>query len=278
MIVSVSRRCDIPRFRFKWFMERIDEGFAEVANPFNSRQVKRVPLLPRKAGMEPAEGADVLVFWTRDPRNILANAEELTQRGFRFYVMVTVTGYPSELEPDMTRTSEALAAMKELAGKIGQDRVIWRYDPVILTSVTGEDFHRRNFSAIAQNLAGSVRRVIISVYDEYRSSKRRMEGLERAGVFRMLEAGAGSVNLLADLAKIAGETGMEIQSCAEKEDYSSVGVKPGACIDPALIGKLWGLEFKGKDKNQRPNCLCCQSVDIGSYGTCEARCVYCYAR
>ena len=276
MIVSVSRRCDIPRFQFKWFMERIDAGYAVSVNPFNANQQKRIHLVSRKADMEPAEGVDVLVFWTRNPRNILINAEELTQRGFRFYVMVSVTGYPPELEPDMPCTSEALAAMKELAQKIGQDRVIWRYDPVILTSITDEDFHRRNFDAIAQNLAGSVRRVIISVYDEYRSSKQRMERLEKSGVFRLLD-GASSVNLLADLAKIAGEAGMEIQSCAEKEDYLSIGVKPGACIDPALIGKLWGLEFKGKDRSQRPNCLCCQSVDIGSYGTCAARCVYCYA-
>ena len=272
-------------------MERLDEGFTDVTNPFNARQVKRVSLLPegnldpngsrrevpRKADMEPAEGVDVFIFWTRDPRNILANTEELTQRGFLFYVMVTVTGYPPELEPDMTETAAALAAMKELAGKIGQDRVIWRYDPVILTSVTGEDFHRRNFGAIAQNLSGSVRRVIISLYDEYRSSKQRLEGLEKAGNIRMLDTADGSANLLAGLAKSAEDAGMEIQSCAEKEDLSSLGIKPGACIDPELIGRLWGLEFKGKDKNQRPNCLCCQSVDIGSYGTCTARCVYCYA-
>jgi hypothetical protein len=276
MIVSVSRRCDIPRFQFKWFMERIDTGFAEVTNPFNSRQVKRVPLLPKKADMEPAEGVDVLVFWTRDPRNIIAGAEELTQRGFLFYVMVTVTGYPPELEPDRPEKAAALAAIKELARKIGQDRVIWRYDPVILTSITGEDFHRQNFDAIAQNLAGSVRRVIISVYDDYRSSKRRLEALEKEGVLRMLDTG-GLAALLADLAKSAEAAGMEIQSCAEKEDLSALGIKPGACIDPELIGRLWGLECGGKDKNQRPNCLCCQSVDIGSYGTCTAHCVYCYA-
>ena len=275
MIVSVSRRCDIPRYQFKWFMARIGAGYAVAVNPFNANQQKRIPLVPRRADMEPADGVDVLVFWTRDPRNILANGEELTKRDFRFYVMVTVTGYPLELEPDMPRTSDALTAMKELAKEIGQDRVIWRYDPVILTSVTGEDFHRRNFNAMAQNLAGSVRRVIISVYDEYRSSKRRMKGLEGAGIIRTLDTGAA--DLLADLAKSAGAAGMEIQSCAEKEDYSSLGIKPGACIDPALIGRLWGLEFNGKDKNQRPNCLCCQSVDIGSYGTCDAHCVYCYA-
>ena len=280
MIVSVSRRCDIPRFQFDWFMERVGEGFVDVANPYNARQIKRVSLLPLnqgEAGQSAEEGVEAFVFWTRDPRPILANVDEMTGRGFCFYVMVTVTGYPGALEPNPAPAAEVIAAMQELARKIGQDRVIWRYDPVILTSVTDEDFHRRNFDAIAKNLAGSVRRVIISVYDEYRSSKQRLEGLERAGVFRLLDAGAGLANLLADLAKIAGAAGMEIQSCAEKEDYSSLGIKPGACIDPALIGRLWGLEFKGKDKNQRPNCLCCQSVDIGSYGICEARCVYCYA-
>ena len=258
-------------------MEKLDEGFIDVTNPFNARQVKRVSLIRRTADMKPDEGVDLLVFWTRDPRNILANADELTQRGFLFYVMVTVTGYPPELEPDMPPTLEALAAMKELEKKIGEDRVIWRYDPVVLTTITDEDFHRRNFNAIAQNLAGAVRRVIISVYDEYRSAKRRMDGLEKAGVLRLLDTGDGPAGMLADLAKSAGVAGMEIQSCAEKEDYSSIGIKPGACIDRELIGRLWGLEFKGKDKNQRPNCLCCQSVDIGSYGTCEARCVYCYA-
>jgi hypothetical protein len=277
MIVSVSRRCDIPRFQFKWFMERINAGYAVSVNPFNANQQKRVPLLPKTADMEPTDGVDVLVFWTRDPRNILASADELTKRGFRFYVMVTVTGYPLELEPSMLRTSKALAAIKELARKLGQDRVIWRYDPVIFTSVTDEDFHRRNFNGIAQNLSGSVRRVIISVYDDYRSSKQRIEGLEKTGAFRMLDADAGLADLLTDLAKSAEAAGLEIQSCAEKEDYSSFGIKPGACIDPALIGRLWGLEYKGKDKNQRPSCLCCQSVDIGSYGICEAHCVYCYA-
>ena len=276
MIVSVSRRCDIPRFQFKWFMERVDAGYAVAVNPFNKNQQRQIPLVPARAGIEAAEGVDVLVFWTRDPRGIIANAEELTKRGFHFYVMVTVTGYPLELEPSMLNTSKALRAIKELANRIGQDRVIWRYDPVVLTSITDEGFHRRNFNAIAQNLAGSVRRVIISIYDEYRSSKKRFEGMEKTGELKMLDGG-GLAALLADLAKCAGEAGMEIQSCAQKEDYSSLGIKPGACIDPALIERLWGLEFKGKDKNQRPNCLCCQSVDIGIYGTCGAHCVYCYA-
>ncbi|HCC36764.1 MAG TPA: hypothetical protein DEQ14_03630, partial [Treponema sp.] len=94
MIVSVSRRCDIPRFQFDWFMERLEAGFVEVANPFNAGQIRRVSLLPKEAGMKLEEGVDAFVFWTRDPRNILANADELTRRGFPFYVMTTLTGYP----------------------------------------------------------------------------------------------------------------------------------------------------------------------------------------
>jgi len=280
MIVSVSRRCDIPRFRFKWFMERLDEGFCEVVNPYNPKQIKRVSLLPATQGMDPGntlDYVDALVFWTREPENILANADELEKRGFRFYVMVTVTGYPVELEPDLPDTSKVLASMKKLTRKIGQDRVIWRYDPVILTSITDEEFHRRNFQALSQTLTGSVRRVIISIYDEYPAAKKRLELKEKAGVLQMPEANNILPQLLGGFAKSAEAAGMEIQSCAEKEDFSSFGIKSGACIDAMLINKLWGLESGGKDKNQRPHCLCCKSVDIGAYGTCSAQCVYCYA-
>jgi hypothetical protein len=155
--------------------------------------------------------------------------------------------------------------------------VIWRYDPVLFTDITDEDFHRKNFSSLADNLAGSVRRVIISIYDEYRGAKQRLEGLEKTGVLRLATAGVDIAGLLTGFAESAKAAGMEIQSCAEKEDFSPYGIRPGACIDAGLIYKLWGLEFKGKDKNQRSHCLCCKSVDIGAYGICDAHCVYCYA-
>jgi len=270
MIVSVSRRCDIPRFQFKWFMERLNEGFSDVANPYNPKQIKRVSLLPAAGGDDKADNVEAFVFWTREPENILANTEELEKRGFRFYVMVTVTGYPAELEPDAPDTSKVLDNMKKLSEKIGQDRVIWRYDPVILTSITNEDFHQKNFDFLARELAGSVRRVIISIYDEYPAAKKRLE-------LQKLEPRDIQPELLGVLAKSAQAAGMEIQTCAEKEDFSSLGIKNGACIDAALLNKLWGIENTNKDKNQRPYCLCCKSVDIGAYGTCDAHCIYCYA-
>ena len=248
----------------------------EVANPFNAGQIRRVSLLPKEAGMKLEEGVDAFVFWTRDPRNILANADELTRRGFPFYVMTTLTGYPVALEPDMPPTLEIASAMRELAQKIGPERVIWRYDPILLSNITDEVFHRDNFSALAWELAGAARRVIISVYSEYRKAAQRFEKLESSGILRLTDISAVN-DLLAVLPEIAGAAGMEIQSCAAKENYSPLGIRPGACIDAELIKKISGLELNRKDKNQRPGCLCCQSVDIGRYGNCGAGCVYCYA-
>jgi hypothetical protein len=267
MIISVSRRCDIPRFRFDWFMERLDEGFVDVTNPFNAAQTRRVPLSP--------EDVTALVFWTRDPRPILARAEDLEKQGFRFYVMVTLTGYPSALEPNMPAAEAVCAAVRELAGKIGNQRVIWRYDPIFLSSITDANFHCRNFSGLAERMTGSVRRIIISLYDEYRRAKRRIEGLEKSGVLRLLPD-IDSGLLLADLARTARAAGMEIQSCAE-ENLEPQGIKAGACIDGELLRELWGVETEGRDKHQRPHCLCGRSVDIGRYGDCQAGCVYCYA-
>jgi hypothetical protein len=273
VIISVSRRCDIPRFQFDWFLERLDAGFADVSNPFNTAQVRRVSLLPQ-------DGA-VFVFWTRDPRNIAVHAEELEGRSCRFYTMVTVTGYPPVLESGAVPAETAVAAMRLLAEKTDSRRVIWRYDPVFLSSITDPEFHRRNFKSLARGLKGSVRRVIISLYDEYGGAKRRIAALERAGAFSMLPLRADGAPvpelkaLIADLASMAHEAGMEIQSCAE--DPALPGIGAGACIDGDLIRELWGIEAPARDKHQRPLCLCAAAADIGRYGSCPAGCVYCYA-
>jgi hypothetical protein len=258
-------------------MERLEAGFVEAVNPFNASQVRRVSLLPRDA--------EALIFWTRDPRFLAAGAEELEKRGYRFYVMVSLTGYPRALEPGAPEAESVIRAMGELAGKTGARRVIWRYDPVFLSTLTDAAFHRENFAALARRLTGKVTRVIISLYDEYGGPRRRIKALETQGVLGTLPVtdGEGRLlprirGLLGDLAKTAGDAGMEIQSCAEAEDFSALGIAPGACIDGGLIRELWGIPAEGKDKNQRPHCRCAPAVDIGRYGSCPAGCVYCYAR
>ncbi|MDR1617964.1 MAG: DUF1848 domain-containing protein [Treponema sp.] len=283
MIISVSRRCDIPRFRLDWFMNRLDEGFVETANPFNSTQVRRVSLRPDPA--DPAAGAEALAFWTRDPRPLLARMGDLESRGIPFYVMVTLTGYPGTLEPNVPDAAAVCRAMGEMAEKIGPRRVIWRYDPVFLSILTDLPFHRENFAALARRLGGTVRRVIISLYDPYRGAERRLAALEKSGALRPLPCMDGEGrplpqvrDLMGTLAATARQAGIETQSCAEAEDLTPLGIVAGACIDGELIRKLWGIQAAGKDRGQRPHCRCAPSLDIGSYGPCPAGCVYCYAR
>ena len=268
MIISVSRRTDIPRYHFDWFMERVNEGFADVANPFNAAQIKRISLKPGDVKF--------MVFWTRDPKKIL-ETPGLSEK-YRFYVMTTLTGYPKIIEPNAPAKDDVIYTMKALAQRLGKNRVIWRYDPVFLTDLTDSAFHKRNFSELASALAGVTERVIISIYDEYSGAKRRLSAMEREGQLRVLShSGPQVTELITELARIANDAGINIQSCAE--DLTGCGVKMGACIDSALINAITGEEQdKGRDRNQRQACLCAQSVDIGVYGTCPAECVYCYAR
>jgi hypothetical protein len=287
MVISASRRCDIPRFAFGWFMERLDAGFVEVENPFNPRQIKQVSLLPPSAESPPAESAELFAFWTRDPFAILECAEELERRGYGFYVMTTLNSYPAVLEPNLPSAGEVIKTMRELERKISKGRLIWRYDPVFLSSITDFEYHRRNFAGLAAALNGIVSKVIVSVYDEYVKTEKRLLALERNNSLKRLphysqETGVEKRlhpelrGLLAEFAGIAGKEGMEIQSCAE-EDLSGCGIKAGACVDGDYIEKMFALKNPGKDRGQkRSGCLCAQSVDIGSYGSCPAGCVYCY--
>ena len=297
MVISVSRRCDIPRFAFDWFLERLNEGFVDVKNPFNANQVKRVSLLPASAGAPQAGGgAEVFAFWTRDPAYILDNTEALEKRGCAFYVMTTLTGYPAILEPNAPPPEAVIQTLQKLAKRITPDKVIWRYDPVFLSNITNFEFHRLNFSKIAARLSGSVKRVIVSLYDEYSRAEKRLAVLEQKSLLERIDlGGTGSRDfnqggsrelltelreLLADMAGIALREGMEIQSCAE--ELSDCGIVSGACIDAEYLGRLFYPKFTGKtalekDPGQRSGCRCVQSIDIGSYGRCSSGCVYCYA-
>jgi len=178
--------------------------------------------------------------------------------------MITLTGYPEILEPNMPPPVEIIQAMKAMSEKWGRKRVIWRYDPVFFSSLTDTAFHRRNFAELAAMLSGVVERVIISVYDEYAGAKRRLAQTDSVEVFPHYTQDGRLLpelkELIAELARIAGKAGMEIRSCAEAEDLSGLGVKPGACIDGGLIRELLGgkegslSQIGSKDKNQRLNC------------------------
>ena len=257
----------------------------EVKNPFNAASIRRVSLAP--------EDVDCIVFWTRDPRPLLAGLDRLGELRERCFVQVTVTGYPPALEPGVAPTGAAIEAVKALARKIGGERIAWRYDPVILAGDLDMAFHLANFARLAEALASSVSHIVLSLLDEYPATRGR---LRRAGYASPLfgsprgEARVGDSResalppqpwpeLLAGLAAIAASRGLETRACAEPFDLSPLGIAGGACIDGPRLGKLFGFSPpEGRDRGQRPACGCAPSVDIGEYGKCPAACVYCYAR
>ena len=272
MIISASRRTDIPAFYGEWFMNRVRAGWCLVPNPFNMGRMSRVSLH--------TTDVDALVFWSKDPAPFLPHLDELDDLGYRYYFLFTLNAYPAALEPNVPPLGERLETFRTLSRRLGPQRVVWRYDPIIISSMTGPDFHKDRFAAIAGELRGATHRVVVSFVDFYRKTDRHLSQLEREGFHFNREPVSAPVftDLLRDLASIAVENGMEITSCAEDTDFSESGVSPGRCIDERLLNSLWGLDLGyEKDAGQRPPCLCMISRDIGVNDTCLHGCPYCYA-
>jgi hypothetical protein len=274
MIISASRRTDIPAFYSEWFMQRIRAGYCTVPNPFNRNQVSRVALVP--------EAVDVIVFWTRNPRPLFAHLAELDRRGYRYYFQYTVMDNPRTIDPKSPPFATAIKTFNQLASMVGANRVLWRYDPIVLSAATPAEFHITAHARIAEVLAGSTPRNVISIVDVYRKAQQRLAQLRRQGITidelepHALPAQIGE--LMQHLANTARANGMEIQSCAEELDLSPYGIQPGKCIDDGYIARTFGLRLAGKkDPSQRAACGCVASKDIGMYDSCLFGCQYCYA-
>lgn len=274
MIISASRRTDIPKFYAEWFMNRIREGFCTYPGPYNQSQIVTLSLKP--------EDVDVIAFWTKDPGPMLKFLPELTARGFCFYFHYTLNGYAAVFEPGVPSPEQGIETFRTLARAIGPDRVIWRYDPIIISSATPPRFHIENFGRIAGRLSGYTHTVVLSLLDEYRSLASRLRALEACGVNVTSDAALNPdemTEMLRELALAAEKAGMAAVSCAEGHpSFAGAGIQPGRCVDPAMIERVFGIHVPArKDPAQRPLCGCAPSRDLGVYGTCRHGCVYCYA-
>jgi hypothetical protein len=265
LIISASRRTDIPAFFSGWLMSRIADGCVEVRNPFKPSQVRTVSLKP--------EDVAAFVFWTRDFSPLLDHAGSLDAEGYRYSILWTVTGYPGYLEPGALPLEQALRAFRDTSSRVGPGRLAWRYDPIVITEDLSPSLHIGKFKFIAETLRGYTDRVIVSLMTPYSFVTRR---LRQAG----LDAEAEPLvrrdvqDLLAALAALAGERGMSIQACCHGGLLVPFGITDGACIDGDWLGIAPPFE---RDKGQRRECLCTRSVDIGAYDTCPRGCLYCYA-
>lgn len=264
MIISASRRTDIPTYYSEWFMNRIREGFVFVRNPMSIHQISEVSLSP--------DVIDGIVFWTKNPIPMLDKLNEL--KDYTFYFQFTVTPYGKDIEPNIPSKNDVIIpAFQRLSEQLGADRVVWRYDPILLNSKYTMEYHIHAFEKIAQQLSQYTKKCTISFLDLYRNTSNNVKSLELMDI-----TDENMMAISKTLAQIAHSYGLRIDTCAEKINLQQFGIEHARCIDDRLFEKLLGCSLHvDKDKNQRLECGCVASIDIGMYNTCKNGCRYCYA-
>ena len=270
MIISASRRTDIPAFYHEWFINRIREGFLYTRNPFNAHQIARVSLIPSEV--------DIIVFWTRNPEKLIPFISEMNQMGYRYYFQFTITGYPRVIEKSVPNPNRAIEIFKEISKILGPGKIVWRYDPILLSNKVDAQEHKRLFSKIAEQLEGHTKRVVISFADFYKKTERNLKAIATLQYSDITKQASELYDLAQNLSLTASNHNMQISSCSEIIDLDYVGIRHGKCIDDQLIFEEFGIRVDArKDKGQREECGCIKSVDIGQYNTCLHGCSYCYA-
>lgn len=268
-LVSASRRTDVPAFHSRWLLARLAAGYCHWIHPYTGR-VTRVALDP--------ERVLGLVLWTRNPRPLLPHVRRLRDEGYALVFQFTINGYGPPIESHNPPLPAQLRAAVALAEALGQDAVLWRYDPILLDAEWTPDRHVRRFAELAARLEGVTRRCTFSFVDFYGKTTRNLARVEseRGAVFDRPGL-ADKRALAARLAEIAAQRGMRLLSCCD-DGLVGRGVGKSRCVDPAAVEAVRGSPLPAiPARPTRKDCGCVASVDIGAYDTCAFGCAYCYA-
>ncbi len=263
MIVSASRRTDLPAFYSGWLLNRLHEGYALARNPLNAKQIRRVDLSP--------DAVDGLVLWSKNPAPLLPHLNAL--KPFAFYFQFTLNPYDRDIEPRVPPLNERVDTLLRLSDMVSPYRVVWRYDPVLLSPNHSMGYHVDRFGELAQRLSGHVAQVMFSFLDIYKK-------IEKQLAFQRIEPPNDDLKrvIAAEFAAIAKQHHLPIAGCCEPAIAAVPGIEPGRCIDAERLSGIAGRSIQAKrDPSQRPGCACAQAVDIGAYDCCVHGCVYCYA-
>lgn len=230
----------------------------------NIHQISKISLLP--------DVVDGIVFWTKNPTPMINRLDELSQ--YIYYFQFTLNSYGKDVESNIpTKKDVIIPAFQRLSQKVGKERVVWRYDPIFINEKYTVDYHIKYFKMLAEKLAGYTEKCTISFIDLYKNTQRNVSTLNiQVPTKIQIE------RLVTQFSKIAAEYGISIDTCAEKIDLDKFGIKHAHCIDKEQLERLGRYILNvEKDKNQRLECGCFSSIDIGSYNTCKNGCLYCYA-
>lgn len=263
MIVSVSRRTDIPAFYSEWFYNRLKVGYLYVMNPFNRKQISRINLTPQTI--------DCFVFWTKDPEPMLIRLGEL--KGYSYYFQFTLTAYRNDVEKNVRKKNDIIKTFIDLSNRIGKEKVVWRYDPIFINDYYTEAYHYEWFKKLCAKLQGCTEKCVISFLDLYAKTQHNTKSLK----IKILTE-QDTRRIAKNLADIGNKFHITLETCSEKIDLSECGIHRSKCIDDKLIQQMIGSKVSvKKDHTQREECGCVKSIDIGQYNTCQHFCAYCYA-
>lgn len=263
MIISASRRTDIPAFYSGWFFNRIKEGYVLVPNPFNPKMISRVNLNPGVV--------DCIVFWTKNPNPMLKELDKL--QDYKYYFQYTLNPYGEDLENHLPDIKRRIDIFKRLADLIGPEKVIWRYDPVLTNEKYDVSFHQEAFAEISYELRDHTERCMLGFIDHYHHIRK---AAARFNIKALLKEEIEEMAV--SFRENARKYSITLDTCTVKIDLAHLGIPGGMCVDKQLIERITGYPISAKkDKNQRDICNCIESIDIGTYESCLNGCIYCYA-
>ncbi|MCL2760647.1 MAG: DUF1848 domain-containing protein [Desulfuromonadales bacterium] len=265
MILSASRRTDIPAFFGEWFINRLHAGELLVRNPMNFNHISKIKLAP--------ESVECIAFWTKNPEPFLKYLKDMDNLGYKYYFLFTLNPYNKTLEVGVDDKENIINTFKQLAEQVSPKKVIWRYDPIILTDIFDKEYHFKAFEYLAKQLHPFTERCTISFLDFYKKIDK---------ITKSINASPPDITLVNEIAEkfssIANKYSLQLFCCSEKIDLDIYGIQRSKCIDNTLISEIVGHPVTSrKDQTQRKECGCVESKDIGSYNTCAHNCIYCYA-
>lgn len=283
VVISASRSTDIPAFHLDWFLYRLNKGYCAWKNPFN-----------QSLSYISFQNVRCIVFWSKNPENLLDKLHILRERGISTYIQFTLNHYKDDgLEPNIPDLGKRIRTFKKLAEVLGKGSVIWRYDPVLLTKKATVDSHLGRIEAIGEHLQDYCEKLVFSFADI--SGYRKVQwNLTNAGIEYIDFTPELMIRFAKGLKEIPSIKNLELATCGEVVDLAPFGIKKNRCIDPELMASLFPHDktlmtwlgydtmfgapsYYPKDPGQRLSCGCVLSKDIGAYNTCGHGCIYCYA-
>lgn len=274
VIISASRATDIPAFYSDWLINRIEEGYVKWRNPFNG--------MPLYVSFDKTR---LFVFWSKNYKPLLKHLAFFDEKGYNYYFQFTLNDYDAEkLEPNVPNVESRIETFVKLSEQAGKEKVVWRFDPLILTERIGVDELLKKIERIGNQLKGHTDKLVFSFADIGLYKKVQNNLLKNSISYRefseptMHEFAAG-------LQKLNENWHLTLATCAEHISLDKYDIVHNKCIDDDLIIKLFPedkalMDFLGgthKDTGQREYCGCIASKDIGEYNTCPHSCEYCYA-